>query len=97
MKDLDDKYFERADEHINLSNKQLEDATMGQVGASMMYSSTRFNAWVSACGWQNQEDMAGAKQRTIKYFVDEYKRMLTENIEDYIANFDRYMETSKGE
>jgi len=90
MKDLDDKYFERADEHINLSNRQLNDATMGQVGASMMYSSTRFNAWISACGWKNNRDMAEAKHRTIKYFVDEYKRMLTENLEDYIANFDAY-------
>jgi hypothetical protein len=95
MIDVDDKFFERADKHINVSNKQLEDATMGQVGASMMYSSTRFNAWVSACGWQNREDMEGAEQRTIKYFVDEYKRMLTENLEDYIINFERYMETSK--
>jgi len=90
MKDFDDKYFERADEHITLSNKQLDDATMGEVGASMMYSSTRFNAWISACGWKNSKDMADAKQRTIKYFVDEYKRMLTENLEDYIANFDTY-------
>ena len=90
MKDLDDKFFDRADKHINLSNKQLEDATMGEVGASMMYSSTRFNAWISACGWQNSKDMTDAKQRTINYFVGEYKRMLTENLEDYIANFDTY-------
>ena len=97
MKDVDDKFFDRADKHINLSNKQLEDATMGEVSASMMYSVTRFNAWISACGWEKREDMEKAKQKTIKYFVDEYQKMLKENLEDYIINFDRYMETSKGD
>jgi hypothetical protein len=97
MKDVDDKFFDRADEHINLSNKQLEDKTMSEVSASMMYSVTRFNAWMSACGWENREDMERAKQTTIKYFVDEYRKMLKENLEDYIINFDHYMETSKGD
>ena len=97
MKDVDDKFFDRADEHINLSNKQLEDKTMSEVSASMMYSVTRFNAWMSACGWEKREDMERAKQTTIKYFVDEYQKMLKENLEDYIINFDRYMETSKGD
>ena len=95
MKDVDNKFFERADEHINLSNKQLENAKMGEVNASMMYSVTRFNAWISACGWEKREDMENAKQQTINYFVDEYQKMLIENLDDYIVNFDRYMETSK--
>ena len=91
MSETDDKFFKRADEHINLSNEQLSNTSGGKVSASMMYSVARFNAWMSACGFNNSDEMEKAKKETIKYFVDEYEKMLTENLEDYIENFDDFM------
>jgi hypothetical protein len=91
MTEIDDKFYERADEHINLSNQQLADVSMGKVSASMMYSVARFNAWVSARGWNSGIEMANAKVETLQYFVAEYEKMLRENLEDYINNFDDYM------
>ena len=91
MSEIDDKFFDRADEHIHLSNKQISNATSGKVSASMMYSVARFNSWISACGFNSAEDMNKAKEETIKYFVTEYEKMLTENLDDYIDNFDKYM------
>ena len=93
MAEIDDKFFDRADEHINLSNKQLATTSRGKVSASMMYSVARFNSWISACGFNNQKEMEEAKEETIKYFVTEYEKMLKENLEDYIENFDKYMKT----
>jgi esterase/lipase len=95
MSEIDDKFFERADEHIYLSNRQLSGVSMGKVSASMMYSVARFNAWVSACGFNNSKDMNDAKQETIQYFVTEYEKMLRENLEDYIENFENYMTQTK--
>jgi len=91
MSDVDDKFFERADEHIHLSNRQLDNASRGKVSASMMYSVARFNSWVSACGWGSGEELSKAKDETIEYFVTEYKKMLTDNLDEYIRNFDKYM------
>lgn len=91
MSETDDKFFKRADDHINLSNDQLSDSSIGKVSASMMYSVARFNAWFSACEFTNAEDMEKGKKETIKYFVAEYEKMLTENIDDYIKNFDKFM------
>ena len=67
-------------------------AQLGEkVSASFMYSVARFNAWVSACGWHSGKEMSEAKTETIKYFVDEYRKMLEENMDDYISNFESYM------
>ena len=85
------EFFERADEHINLSNEQLDKATGGEVSASMMYSLARFNAWISARGFDNSKDMLAVKADTVKYFVNEYQQMLEENMDDYISKFDDYM------
>lgn len=95
MTEIDDKFFARADEHINLSNKQLQSSVSGKVSASMMYSVARFNSWLSACGFHNSQEMEEAKKETIKYFVYEYEKMLNENLDDYIKNFDKYMEVEK--
>lgn len=58
----------------------------------MMYSTARFNSWVTACGWNNAEEMAAAKEEAIDYFVTEYRKMLEENMDDYINNFQSYMQ-----
>ena len=57
----------------------------------MMYSVARFNAWVNACGFNNGKEMEAAKEETLRFFSEEYKKMLKENLEDYITNFDNYM------
>ena len=95
MKEVDEKFFKRADEHINLSNDQLKTESKGKVSASMMYSVARFNSWVSACGWNNGEEMKSAKKETIDYFVNEYKIMLEENMDDYIESFNDYMKPKR--
>ena len=91
--EVDDGFYKRADAHINLSNDQLKDIGRGKVSASMMYSVARFNAWVTACGFKKGEEMREARDQTIEYFAAEYRKMLAENLDDYIQNFDRYMAT----
>ena len=92
--DVDEQFFERADAHIHLSNDQMQGATRGKVSASMLYGASRFNAWVSASGFETGEQMRKSRAETIKYFVNEYERMLTENLDDYIENFDKHMKPS---
>ena len=90
MSEIDQAFFDRADEHINLSNKQLVYASMGKVSASMMYSVARFNAWVSAAGWNSGIEMEEAIGETLEHYLIEYKKMLKENLEDYAKNFEYY-------
>ena len=96
MQEVDEEFYDRADAHINLANDQISENTgRGKVSASFMYSVARFNAWVSACGWHSGEEMAESKEETIEYFVNEYRKMLEENMDDYISNFENYMKTNE--
>ena len=88
----DQDFYKRADEHIKLSNNQIrKDIPLGEIGASMLYSTARFNAWMNAYTCDNGVEMQVQKTETINYFVEEYRKMLNENLEDYIENFDEYM------
>lgn len=90
-KDVDDKFYDRADAHIHLSNDQVKDIGSGKVSASMMFALARFNAWVSAGGFQSSEDMKAKREEISAYFSSQYQKMLEDNLDDYIANFDKYM------
>ena len=93
MKNVDETFYARADAHIHLSNSQMtEKINSGMVSASFLYGASRFNAWVSACGYKNSEDMGQDKEEMIKYFMGEYRKMLEENLDDYIANFNSHMQ-----
>lgn len=85
--DLDQQFHQRADAVIALANEQLAQAAPGQVSASCMYATARFNAWVSARGAGSGAGLAAAKADTIDYFVQQYRAMLEENLDWYIANF----------
>lgn len=89
--DPDDKFFERADALIHLANEQVKEIENGKVSASMMFAVARFNAWVNAGGFQSAQEMEAAKSEAIEYFCNEYRKMLEENLDDYIANFNQYM------
>lgn len=90
--EIDEQFYERADAHIHLSNEQAQNIGRGKVSASMMYATSRFNAWVSATGFSEKEQMASTRQEIIDYFVEQYRSMLESNLDDYISNFESYMQ-----
>jgi len=92
--DADDAFYARADAHIHLANDQLKESSAGTVSASMMFGTSRFNAWRSATGFESAEEMKAAIDKTIAYFVAEYEKCLIENLDDYIKNFDRYLKSN---
>ena len=89
--ETDPKFFDRADAHIHLSNDQMAEVSRGKVSASMMYAAARFNAWVSACGFGSGAEMAEARAATLSYFMEEYRKMLEENLDEYIEKFEQHM------
>lgn len=92
----DDQFFKRADAHIDVANSQLKDTSRGKVSASMMYATARFNAWVTACTAESDDDLRSHREESIEYFIAQYRKMLEENLDDYIANFAKYMTPGEG-
>ena len=92
MNQPDDQFFKRADQYIDLANSQISKETSGgKVSASFMFALTRFNAFISAIGFKDGREMRENKQEVMDYFIKEYQKMLEENLDDYIENFDIYI------
>ena len=94
-KTADHDFYDRADEHLRVASDHLSEASQGKVSASLMYACARFNAWVSANHLQSPAELKSAYGETIEYFVAEYRKMLVQNLDDYVDNFKQYNEPSK--
>ncbi len=92
----DEHFYDRADAHIALANEQTDSASRGKVSASFLYAAARFNAWVSACGFKNADEMRAAKEVTVDYLLAQYRAMLAENLDDYADHFEKYMRPPDG-
>jgi len=43
----------------------------------------------------NGKEMAEAKAKTLEYFVTQFSKMLEENLDEYIENFESYIQVSQ--
>lgn len=84
MGNPDQAFFDRADGIINLANEQMEQAKPGETSASLMYATARFNAFVTSINNPGSAAMKAARDETIGYFLQQYRLMLEENLDDYI-------------
>ena len=84
-------FFERADSVITLANSQLSPQShAGQVAASLTYAAARFAVSAASIGFVKGSDFAKEKDDIIAFYTQEYQKMLSDNIDDYAKNFEKY-------
>ena len=87
----DDTFWRVADTFIGSANEQASKIDPTVVSAGFIYAAARFNAFVVASQCGSKESFEAEKAAAIEYFVNQYKIALTENVADYQANFDKYL------
>lgn len=89
-------FYKRADAIIELANSQLgPEAHSGQVGASLLYAAARYSASVASIGFVKGSDLAKEKNEIIEFYAKQYRQMLSDNLDDYADNFDKYVQINK--
>jgi hypothetical protein len=88
--EIEPEFWVRADKIIDVANEQVNGSTIGKVSASLQYGTARFCAYNVAVAAANADDMKRDRENAINYFTDQFKKMLTENIDDYIANYESF-------
>ena len=84
-------FFERADSVITLANSQLSPQShAGQVAASLTYAAARFAVSAASIGFVKGSDFAKEKDDIIAFYTQQYQKMLSDNIDDYAENFEKY-------
>jgi hypothetical protein len=84
------EFWERVNAVIDLANEQCKGAPQGEISSSLLYATARFHAFIVASAASDVDEMKANRQEAIDYFPEQYKKMLIENLDEYIKNFDDY-------
>lgn len=87
---LTPEFRARADALIDMLNRQANEVSTGQVSASAMYATARFNAFQVAAGSGDAEELAAQREHAVEYFTSQYRKMFEDHIDECLKHFDRY-------
>ncbi len=80
----DQEFFELADSFIRLANQHRENIPATKVSSAFLYAAARYNAFVAASA--DGADPESEREVVIEYFTQQYRKMISENMDDYIKN-----------
>lgn len=93
---VDPTFPQRVDEHIALCNVQMKTNTRGAVATSTAYAAARFAVWSVAVGTAGAGEFRQMRQQTIDNFVEGFRAMLSDEFDQYAANYDAYQPARPG-
>ncbi len=85
----DKPFYDMADAYISLANTHLNQTKPSRVSAAALFAAARFNAFVIAAAAENKAQLIAEKEAAIAYFMDQYEKMLRENIDEHLARYDQ--------
>jgi isopenicillin N synthase-like dioxygenase len=81
------EFRQLADSFIDVANKHSDKVDSAQVGSSMVYACARFSSFVVASHSKDLNHFESEIDNAVEFFSREFKRMLTENMEEYKTVF----------
>jgi len=87
----DEEFWKITDDFIALANDQCDKHKNGKVSTSILFSAARFNAFMYASTAKDQADYLKDKDMAIEYLTEQYKKVLTENLNEYEKNYNDYV------
>lgn len=74
--------YELADQFIALANTQANSNNSGDVGIALRYAAARYSAFEAS---QMSANLADDKEKLITLFMEDYRKMLEVNFDQYAA------------
>ena len=87
----DPQFWTIADAVINAANAQCDVAPRTKVAAATLFAAARFNVFVLAAGARSRDELAERSEEAIAYLTEQLGRMLRDNLDEYQANYERYV------
>ena len=75
------EFYEIADKYIDLANELAKSIEPTNIGTALRYAAARYNTFEASL---NTNDLAKEKDKMIDLLVDDYRKMLNANMDDYI-------------
>ena len=73
--------YDLANKYIDLANELSQTDQSGNVGVALRYAAARYSAFEASV---HTTDLVADKEQVIEMYLEDYRRMLSDNIDDYL-------------
>ena len=80
-----------ADEVIEVANRKAKETAIDTVSLSLLWAAARYNAFNVAKSVRTKDELMETREKAMDHFMEQYKTMLSEHLDEYINNYDEYM------
>lgn len=95
MKNNDDEFSNICESFIDLANNHSNSLDYKRVSFALLNAAARFNAFSIWANAENMTEFKSEKDLSKDRFCDQYKKLITENLNDFEENFDVYRMESR--
>ena len=81
------EFYAMADTFIDVANGHCDKKETNHVGSAMLFATARFSSFVVASQSPDKDAYEAEIENDTEFFSNEFKRMLTQNLEDYKTAF----------
>ena len=89
MATIDQDFFDRANQVIDLVNQQAKIADPFLASGSLLYSAARYTAYEVALKAQNEHQLRDDKEEAIHFFTEQFAEMLEQCLDEHISGEDK--------
>lgn len=86
--DIDKEFRGMVDSFINLANQHGAKGVRENVSMALLYAAARYNSFVVSTHATTAQEYDGQRQKAYDFFLEQYKTMLAENLDDYRRVYD---------
>jgi hypothetical protein len=90
MATIDERFFDRADEIISLTNKQAKNVGSPFLACgSLLYAAARFSAYEVVLKAKDDEKIEAERESAISFFSSQFAEMMEQCIAEHLSGHDR--------
>lgn len=96
--DKNQQIFDLVDALVERVNQATDDSlTPGDAHQALMFAAARYGAFIVADSSETKADFQQDKLDSRNFYMDQFRQLLNENLDDYLHNFNDYLEPDKPE
>ena len=84
--------YDLVDAMVELANQATDKSLEpGEAHQAMMFAAARYGAFIVAASSESKEDFEQDKLDARNFYMDQFRQLLNENFDDYLANYKTYL------
>jgi|TARA_B110000116_G_C16774487_1_gene555032 hypothetical protein len=84
------QFWDMTDSFLEKANELSDGADVGRVAEALLYAAARFNTYLVASSCEDRNDFKADRESSEMILREQFEKMLTVNLDDYVENFKVY-------